>query len=155
VRGHLARVRNEDYRDCCMCLAHRFCTLSTDVGMMCRECAKDGPHADLTGCDDPWDWFRNDYKDLTYRAEPRGERRRLKPFPTRRRHCEWEEEDERPCKWCGTTFKRLSWGPWRSGPNELGYCSNNCDQLYYCWWRMKQAGVRHKYPDLEWFATWS
>jgi hypothetical protein len=64
VRGHQLRTKL-NFRDCCMCLAHRICPLETEVGMMCRECAEDGPHADMTNCDDPWDWFRADYVDRT------------------------------------------------------------------------------------------
>jgi hypothetical protein len=64
VRGHLVRggIR---HMDCCMCLAHRVCPLKTTVGMMCRECAEQGPHDDITGpVSDPWNWFRGDYEDL-------------------------------------------------------------------------------------------
>ena len=60
VRGHQARTRM-NFRDCCMCLAHTVCPLLTDVGMMCRKCGEDGPHSDLTGCNDPWDTFRGDF----------------------------------------------------------------------------------------------
>ena len=65
VRGHQTRSRLR-IGDCCMCLAHRICPLQTDVGLMCRECAEEGPHVDRTGpLDDGWNWFRADYVDLT------------------------------------------------------------------------------------------
>ena len=68
VRGHQTRTRLR-IGDCCMCLAHRICPLLTDVGMMCRECAAEGPHVDRTGpLDDGWNWFRADYVDLTRRS---------------------------------------------------------------------------------------
>lgn len=166
VRGHQVRS-SVNFRECCMCLAHRICPLETAVGMMCRDCAEQGPHEDITGCDDPWNWFRADYVDLApwasddedsdpddYIPEPRGERRRLREFPHRRwNECEWAEDDKGTCLWCGTTFKRPTSGLWNSGPNELGYCSDECHQLRSCWWRMNQAGV-HGYPDLEEFAHW-
>jgi hypothetical protein len=69
VRGHQMRTR-ANYLDCCMCLTHRICPLQTDVGMMCRECAEQGPYEDITGCDDPWDWFRSDYVDLAIPDPP-------------------------------------------------------------------------------------
>lgn len=179
VRGH--QVRNGSvFRDCCMCLAHRVCPLQTDVGMMCRACAEDGPHADLTGCADPWDWFRSDYKDLApvstdltwsdvesepeeepepepevrYTPEPRGVRNRLHEFPHNRRYdCEWEEDDKGTCLWCGAMFRRPYSGVWKSGPNELGFCSNECDRNRYCWKRMKWAGKKGPL-DHKWLATW-
>jgi hypothetical protein len=65
VRGHQTRSRLS-VRDCCMCLSHRICPLRTDVGMMCRACAAEGPHVDRTGpLEDGWNWFRADYVDLT------------------------------------------------------------------------------------------
>lgn len=63
-RGHLMRTKL-NFLDCCMCLAHTVCPLDTEVGMMCRACAEQGPHEDITGCDDPWNWFRADYVDQT------------------------------------------------------------------------------------------
>lgn len=61
VRGHKTRTTAK-FRDCCMCLAHRVCPLHTDVGMMCRECAAQGPYAEETGpLADPWSEFRADY----------------------------------------------------------------------------------------------
>ena len=57
VRGHLARNKLP-WRNCCMCLAHHVSPIKTDVGFMCRKCSEDGPHSDLIGMDDPWDWFR-------------------------------------------------------------------------------------------------
>jgi hypothetical protein len=62
VRGHQVRTKL-NFLDCCMCLAHTVCPLETDVGMMCRACAEQGPYEDITGCDDPWNWFRADYVD--------------------------------------------------------------------------------------------
>lgn len=56
-RGYSVRQRIP-WRDCCMCLAHHISSIETEVGFMCRECAQDGPHSDLIGMDDPWDWFR-------------------------------------------------------------------------------------------------
>ena len=64
IRGHQMRTKL-NFLDCCMCLAHTVCPLETDVGMMCRACAEQGPHEDITGCDDPWNWFRADYVDQT------------------------------------------------------------------------------------------
>jgi hypothetical protein len=64
VRGHQARTKMQ-FRDCCMCLSHRICPLQTDVGMMCRECAAQGPYDEETGpLADPWSEFRADYVDL-------------------------------------------------------------------------------------------
>lgn len=68
VRGHVVRSRLR-IGDCCMCLAHRICPLLTDVGLMCRECAAEGPHVDRTGpLEDGWNWFRSDYVDLARRT---------------------------------------------------------------------------------------
>jgi hypothetical protein len=65
VRGHQVRTKL-NFLDCCMCLSHRICPLETDVGMMCRDCAEQGPHEDITGpVADPWNWFRADYVDQT------------------------------------------------------------------------------------------
>ena len=61
VRGHQIRVQLPN-RDCCMCLAHRICSLKSDVGFLCNECAAEGPHVDHTGpLADPWDWYRADH----------------------------------------------------------------------------------------------
>lgn len=58
-RGHM--VRNQTcWRDCCMCLAHHVSPIYTNVGYMCSECSSDGPHSDLIGMEDPWDWFRSE-----------------------------------------------------------------------------------------------
>lgn len=57
VRGHLARNKIL-WRDCCMCLAHHVSPIKTDVGFMCKKCSEDGPHSDLIGMEDPWDWYR-------------------------------------------------------------------------------------------------
>lgn len=60
VRGHQVRTK-QPWRDCCMCLSHRVSPLKTDVGMMCRGCAEQGPYEDETGpLPDPWNWFRAD-----------------------------------------------------------------------------------------------
>lgn len=65
VRGHQVRSRLA-HLNCCMCLAHRICPLRTDVGMMCRECARQGPYTDITGpVADEWNWFRAEYVDMT------------------------------------------------------------------------------------------
>jgi len=56
-RGHMAR-NSIQWRDCCMCLAHHVSPIRTDVGYMCSQCSSDGPHSDLIGMEDPWDWFR-------------------------------------------------------------------------------------------------
>lgn len=77
VRGHLVR-NSANFRDCCMCLAHRICSLKTDVGMMCRGCAEQGPYDEETGpLPDPWSEFRGEY-----------------PAPI-------EEEPPRSCLGCG------------------------------------------------------
>lgn len=69
VRGHLVRSRFW-FGDCCMCLAHRICPLLTDVGFMCRECARQGPYVDETGpLEDGWNWSRADYTDLARRND--------------------------------------------------------------------------------------
>lgn len=76
VRGHMAR-NAQPFRDCCMCLSHRICPLKTDVGMMCRGCAEQGPYTEETGpLADPWSEFRGDYEDM---AAP-------EPEPE---HCRW------------------------------------------------------------------
>lgn len=58
-RGHMDRNRTP-WRDCCMCLAHHVSPIHTDVGYMCSDCSSDGPHSDLIGMEDPWDWFRSE-----------------------------------------------------------------------------------------------
>ncbi len=58
-RGHMDRNRTP-WRDCCMCLAHHVSPIHTDVGYMCSDCSSDGPHSDLIGMEDPWDWFRGE-----------------------------------------------------------------------------------------------
>ena len=64
VRGHQTRSQLR-IGDCCMCLSHRICPLVTDVGVMCRACAEQGPYEDITGpLDDSWNWFRAEYTDL-------------------------------------------------------------------------------------------
>jgi hypothetical protein len=65
VRGHQVRTASP-YLNCCMCLSHRICPLKTDVGMMCRSCAEQGPYDEETGpIADPWSEFRADFADLT------------------------------------------------------------------------------------------
>jgi hypothetical protein len=67
VRGHQERTASP-FLNCCMCLSHRICPLETDVGMMCRGCAEQGPHDEETGpIADPWSEFRADYVDLAAR----------------------------------------------------------------------------------------
>jgi hypothetical protein len=69
VRGHQVRTASP-YLNCCMCLSHRICPLKTDVGMMCRSCAEQGPYDEETGpIADPWSEFRADYVDLAPDAE--------------------------------------------------------------------------------------
>jgi hypothetical protein len=71
VRGHQVRTASP-YLNCCMCLSHRICPLKTDVGMMCRSCAEQGPYDEETGpIADPWSEFRADYVDLAPDAENR------------------------------------------------------------------------------------
>jgi hypothetical protein len=162
IRGHLARS-NANFRDCCMCLAHTVCPLQTDVGMMCRACAEQGPHEDTTGpVADPWNWFRADYVDLApeptdydsdsepdadYIPEPRGERNRLHEFGYNRL---FKCDEEGTCQWCGATFKRKYSGLFE-GVNEFGYCSDECDRNRRCWLRMKWAGKKGPL-DHEWLA---
>jgi hypothetical protein len=62
VRGYQTR-NSQPFLDCCMCLSHCISPLKTDVGMMCRACAEQGPYTDLVE-NDPWNWFRADYVDL-------------------------------------------------------------------------------------------
>lgn len=65
VRGHQVRT-SSPILNCCMCLAHRISPLKTDVGMMCRECAEQGPYEDITGpIVDEWNWFRAEGVDMT------------------------------------------------------------------------------------------
>ncbi len=65
VRGHLTRS-GQDFRDCCMCLAHAICPFRTDVGLICRECQEQGPYVDITGpLSDPWAEFRGDTEPCT------------------------------------------------------------------------------------------
>lgn len=56
-RGHSARNKIL-WRDCCMCLAHHVSPIKTEIGFMCQKCSDDGPHCDLIGMEDPWDWYR-------------------------------------------------------------------------------------------------
>jgi len=162
VRGHQIRS-NSPFLNCCMCLAHRICPLQTDVGMMCRGCAEQGPYDEETGpIADPWSEFRADYVDLAPKAtdyesdsepdanyipEPRGERNRLHEFGYNRL---FKCDEEGTCQWCGATFKRKYSGLFE-GVNELGYCSNECDRNRYCWLRMKWAGKKGPL-DHEWLA---
>jgi hypothetical protein len=69
VRGHQVRTASP-LLNCCMCLAHRISPLKTDAGMMCRECAEQGPYTDITGpIVDEWNWFRAEGVDLA--AQPK------------------------------------------------------------------------------------
>jgi hypothetical protein len=170
VRGHQIRS-NSPFLNCCMCLAHRICPLQTDVGMMCRGCAEQGPYDEETGpIADPWSEFRADYVDLAaeptdygsdynsepdvdpnYIPEPRGERNRLHEFGVNRLFkCDWEQGNTGTCLWCGATFKRPYSGMFE-GPNEFGYCSDECDRNRCCWLRMKWAGKKGPL-DHEWLA---
>jgi hypothetical protein len=64
VRGYLVRS-SSPFLNCCMCLSHRICPLQTDHGMICRACAEQGPHEDITGpLADPWNWSRAEFQDL-------------------------------------------------------------------------------------------
>ena len=56
VRGYQTRCHNP-HLDCCMCLSHRISPLKTEVGFMCRDCARLGPYEDLVE-GDPWNWHR-------------------------------------------------------------------------------------------------
>lgn len=104
VRGHQARNQVE-HMNCCMCLAHRVCPLKTDVGMMCIECAEQGPHEDITGpVADPWNWFRADFTDV----------RASDPL------CLCDEcLDKQSCRECGDTFLE------GTGPG-MGFCDREC-----------------------------
>jgi IQ calmodulin-binding motif len=55
VRGYL--VRKNQSLDCCMCLRHCLCTVSTEVGFICDACVEQGPYEDIID-NDPWNWFR-------------------------------------------------------------------------------------------------
>jgi hypothetical protein len=104
VRGHLARHKSP-YLNCCMCLAHTVCPLETDVGMICRKCAEQGPHEDITGpIADPWNWSRAEYKDWTVC------------------HCN-EEEEEEQCSGCGTWYPE---GEMDFAPGYGLHCSRRC-----------------------------
>ena len=101
VRGHLVRS-NSPFLNCCMCLAHTVCPLETDHGMMCRACAEQGPHEDITGpVADPWNWSRADYVDLAAK----------------------EEEEVDVCRGCGNTD---AVGTMDSCPGYGTYCSRKC-----------------------------
>lgn len=67
VRGYQARCKNH-HLDCCMCLSHRICPLRTEVGYMCRDCAKVGPFEDLVE-NDAWNWHRAEYVDEAPKQE--------------------------------------------------------------------------------------
>lgn len=106
VRGHLVRSSGAAFLDCCMCLAHTICPLETDHGMMCRACAAQGPHEDIIGVADPWNWSRADYVDL---ALP-------------------EEEEMERCSGCGR------WEPAGDMDSCSGYgkyCSRGCGPAGY------------------------
>ena len=61
-RGHSVRNRTP-WMNCCMCLSHHVSPIKTSVGFMCLKCSEDGPHTDLVGMEDPWDWFRAERKE--------------------------------------------------------------------------------------------
>lgn len=104
VRGHLVRSRSP-FLNCCMCLAHTICPLETDHGRMCRACAEQGPHEDITGpVSDPWNWSRADYVDWNVRNHV----------------CHCEEEQ---CVGCGKWYPE---GEMDSCPGYGTYCSHAC-----------------------------
>jgi hypothetical protein len=101
VRGYQARSRMS-FLNCCMCMSHRISPLETQVGMMCRACAEQGPHEDLTGpVADPWNWERADYVDWAAQNY---------------------EEMER-CNGCGTWYPE---GEMDSCEGYGKYCSRRC-----------------------------
>jgi hypothetical protein len=124
IRGHLARS-NANFRDCCMCLAHRVCPLQTDVGMMCRDCAEQGPHEDTTGpVADPWNWFRADYTDT--RKRPCLACNVCDAAPATEKisgvlYCDTCLDDQESCRECGSLFLK------GTGPG-LGFCSRECQR---------------------------
>lgn len=106
VRGHLVRSKSP-FLNCCMCLAHTICPLETDHGMMCRKCAEQGPHEDITGpVADPWNWSRADYVDHSC-------------------YCCQEEEQ---CTGCGRWFPA---GEMDDGAGYGLYCSRACGPSGY------------------------
>jgi hypothetical protein len=99
VRGYQARSK-QPFRDCCMCLSHRICPLQTDVGMMCRACAEQGPYDEETGpVADPWSEFRADFVDLAPGANA--------------------EEYWFYCGFCETATK-----------DGAGFCDEHCQRCY-------------------------
>lgn len=101
VRGHQVRTAIR-FHDCCMCLAHRICPLQTDVGMMCRACAAQGPYDEETGpLPDPWSEFRADYVDMNL-----------------------DEEDYLPkCRGCPAPL-------YPGDDNGNGFCCGDCEYDY-------------------------
>ena len=135
VRGHLVRS-SSPFLDCCMCLAHTVCPLQTDHGMMCRNCAEQGPHEDTIGVSDPWNWSRGDYVDL---APTNGQLTAHERSLEAANHsamlwvqnnvpqCE-EEEDEERCSGCGTWYPA---GEMDSCGGYGKYCSRECGPSGY------------------------
>ena len=106
VRGYQARCKSP-FLDCCMCLSHRICPLKTDVGMMCRGCAEQGPYEDETGLlDDGWNWFRAEGVDLA----PGAKNLRV-----------YREEDLPKCRWC--------FAPMDEG--QTTYCDRDCEYSFH------------------------
>jgi hypothetical protein len=122
VRGHQTRNRLA-FRDCCMCLSHRICPLKTDVGMMCRECAEQGPHTDITGpVSDTWNWFRADYTDSRkWLACKVCESAPATDCVLGVWYCEDCLDDNQLCRECGDTFLA------GTGPG-MGFCDRECMQ---------------------------
>ena len=122
VRGHLVRSR-VTFRDCCMCLSHRISPLKTDVGMMCSECAEQGPHEDITGpVADPWNWFRADFTDD--RKRQRLACKTCESAPATDCvlgvwYCQGCVDDTQSCRECGDTFLT------GTGPG-MGFCDREC-----------------------------
>ena len=122
VRGHLVRSR-VNFRDCCMCLAHRISPLKTDVGMMCCECAEQGPHEDITGpVADPWNWFRADFTDG--RKRQRMACKTCESAPATDCvlgvwYCQGCVDETQSCRECGDTFLT------GTGPG-MGFCDRDC-----------------------------
>jgi len=115
VRGHLVRSESPCL-NCCMCLAHTICPLETDNGMMCRACADQGPHEEITGpIADPWNWSRAEYKDWTVKKNVC--------------HCdESQEEETEQCDGCGKWYPE---GEMDSCPGYGFCCTRDCGPSGY------------------------
>lgn len=105
ARGHLVRSKSP-FLNCCMCLSHRVCPLKTDVGMMCRGCAEQGPYVDETGpLSDGWNWFRAEGVDLA---------------PGAKNLCVYREEDLPKCHWCRAPLDE----------GQQAYCDRDCEYSF-------------------------